>query len=38
MEGLLYVGTDDGLVHVTEDGGTTWRKIESFPGVPATTS
>jgi photosystem II stability/assembly factor-like uncharacterized protein len=36
-EGLLIVGTDDGLVHVTEDGGKTWRKIESFPGVPEKT-
>ncbi|HEY2785690.1 MAG TPA: hypothetical protein VGJ05_12035, partial [Fimbriiglobus sp.] len=33
-EGLLYVGTDDGLVQVSEDGGTTWRKIEKFPGIP----
>jgi len=33
-EGLLYAGTDDGLVQVTEDAGKTWRKIESFPGVP----
>jgi photosystem II stability/assembly factor-like uncharacterized protein len=33
-EGLLYVGTDDGLVQVSEDGGTTWRKVESVPGVP----
>jgi photosystem II stability/assembly factor-like uncharacterized protein len=33
-EGLIYVGTDDGLVQVTEDGGKTWRKIEKFPGVP----
>jgi photosystem II stability/assembly factor-like uncharacterized protein len=36
-EGLLYVGTDDGLVQVTEDGGATWRKIEKFPGVPDNT-
>lgn len=28
-ENLLYVGTDDGLIQVTEDGGKTWRKIES---------
>ncbi len=35
QEGLLYVGTDDGLVQVTEDAGATWRKVESFPGVPA---
>jgi photosystem II stability/assembly factor-like uncharacterized protein len=33
MEGLLYAGTDDGLVQVTEDGGRNWRKIEKFPGV-----
>ena len=34
MEGLLYVGTDDGLLQVSEDAGSTWRKIEDFPGVP----
>ena len=34
VEGLLYVGTDDGLVQVSEDGGKTWRKQEKFPGVP----
>ena len=34
LEGLLYVGTDDGLIQVTEDGGKNWRKIEQFPGVP----
>ena len=33
-EGLIWVGTDDGLVQVTEDGGKNWRKIESFPNVP----
>ena len=33
-EGLLYVGTDDGLIQVTEDGGANWRKIDKFPGVP----
>ena len=32
-EGLIYVGTDDGLVQITEDGGTTWQKVEKFPGV-----
>ncbi len=37
QEGLIYVGTDDGLVQVTEDAGTTWRKISRFPGVPDTT-
>ena len=34
VEGLLYVGTDDGLVQVSEDGGQAWRKVETFPGVP----
>ena len=34
LEGLIYVGTDDGLVQVTEDGGKNWRKVEDFPGVP----
>jgi photosystem II stability/assembly factor-like uncharacterized protein len=33
LEGLLYVGTDDGLVQVSEDAGKTWRKVEKFPGV-----
>src|SRR5579862_501274 len=33
-EGILYAGTDDGLIQVTEDGGAQWRKIEKFPGVP----
>jgi photosystem II stability/assembly factor-like uncharacterized protein len=32
-DGLIYVGTDDGLIQVTEDGGKNWRKIEKFPGV-----
>lgn len=36
-ENLLYAGTDDGLIQVTEDGGTHWRKIEKFPGVPEMT-
>lgn len=34
QEGLLYAGTDDGLVQVTEDGGATWRRQDRFPGVP----
>ncbi len=32
-ENLLYAGTDDGLIQVTED-AKTWRKAGSFPGVP----
>lgn len=37
VEGLIYVGTDDGLVQVTEDGGKNWRKVENFPVVPEMT-
>lgn len=33
-EGLLYVGTDDGLIQISEDGGNTWTKISTFPDVP----
>ncbi len=33
-EGLIYVGTDDGLVQVTEDGGEHWSKIDKPAGVP----
>jgi photosystem II stability/assembly factor-like uncharacterized protein len=36
-EGMIYVGTDDGLIQVTEDGGGAWRRIPKFPGVPETT-
>ncbi|HTS37919.1 MAG TPA: hypothetical protein VMH04_19745 [Candidatus Solibacter sp.] len=36
-EGLIYVGTDDGLIQVTNDGGENWTKYEKFPGVPDTT-
>jgi len=34
-EGLLYVGTDDGLVQVSEDGGGKWRKVDKLAGVPS---
>ncbi len=38
QEGLLYAGTDDGTIQVTEDGGANWRKtnVSTLPGVPAT--
>ncbi len=36
-EGLIYVGTDDGLIQVTSDGGANWTKYEKFPGVPEMT-
>jgi hypothetical protein len=34
VEGLLYAGTDDGRMHVSSDGGASWRAIERLPGVP----
>jgi photosystem II stability/assembly factor-like uncharacterized protein len=34
VEGLLYAGTDDGLIQVSEDGGANWRQIDRLPGVP----
>jgi hypothetical protein len=37
VEGLLYTGSDDGLIQVSEDGGETWTRHESFPGVPEMT-
>jgi photosystem II stability/assembly factor-like uncharacterized protein len=37
VEGLIYVGTDDGLIQVTEDGGDTWRKADQVKGVPKLT-
>jgi photosystem II stability/assembly factor-like uncharacterized protein len=33
-EGLLYVGSDDGVIAVTEDNGKSWTRTTSFPGVP----
>ena len=33
-ENLLYAGTDDGVISVTEDAGGSWRQVKSFPGVP----
>jgi photosystem II stability/assembly factor-like uncharacterized protein len=38
QQGLIYAGTDDGIIQVTEDGGKNWRKTETggLPGLPAT--
>jgi photosystem II stability/assembly factor-like uncharacterized protein len=38
VEGLLYAGTDDGLIQISENGGGNWRKIGvgMLPGVPET--
>lgn len=33
-QGLIYIGTDDGLIQVTENDGGSYRKIEKFSGVP----
>lgn len=36
--GLIYAGTDDGLIQITDSGGASWTRIEvgSIPGMPAT--
>ncbi|MGA7614249.1 MAG: glycosyl hydrolase [Thermoanaerobaculia bacterium] len=34
QEGLIYAGTDDGLIQVTADGGQHWTKIDNVPGIP----
>ncbi len=36
VEGLIYVGTDDGLIHVKE-GDAEWRAVDKVPGVPQNT-
>jgi len=36
-EDLLYAGTDDGVIQVTENAGKAWRKADKFPGVPVNT-
>ncbi len=33
VQGLLYAGTDDGRIQVSEDGGGSWRAVDSLPGV-----
>ena len=38
QEGLLYAGTDDGIIQVSENGGSSWTKVElgSIKGIPST--
>ena len=36
-EGLLWMGTGDGLIQVSDDGGQHWRAAARVPGVPDTT-
>lgn len=31
---LIVIGTDDGLIQVTTDGGANWRKVSNISGVP----
>lgn len=33
-ENLIYAGTDDGVISVTEDAGKTWRQVKDFPDIP----
>jgi photosystem II stability/assembly factor-like uncharacterized protein len=35
VKGLLYTGSDDGMIHVTENDGQNWKKAASLPKVPA---
>ncbi len=34
-ENMIWAGTDDGLIHLTTDGGKNWTKFDNLPGVPA---
>jgi len=33
-EGVIYTGSDDGLIHATADGGATWQQARALPDVP----
>ena len=33
-ENLIAVGTDDGLIQITENGGVSWRKVKTIQGAP----
>ncbi len=33
-KGLLYAGTDDGLIHVSSNDGGEWKTYKSFTGIP----
>jgi hypothetical protein len=34
-EGVIYTGSDDGLIHATDDGGANWQQARALPDVPA---
>lgn len=33
-QGLIYVGTDDGVIQITENDGGSWRKVDKISGIP----
>jgi len=35
--GLLFAGTDDGAIQISDNSGSSWTKISTFVGVPANT-
>ena len=37
QEDLIYAGTDDGLIHITENAGKTWKKLDEVSSVPSNT-
>lgn len=34
QENLLYAGTDDGVISISENGGESWRQVRKINGVP----
>jgi len=37
QKGLLYAGTDDGQISISEDDGKNWKQVNRFAGVPENT-
>ncbi len=36
-QGLLFAGTDDGLIQISENDGANWTKYNTFPNIPENT-
>jgi photosystem II stability/assembly factor-like uncharacterized protein len=36
-ENVILVGTDDGLIQISNDGGNNWSKVDKIAGIPETT-